>query len=217
MDLAPADSMLITHHRDRPGTMGRIGVAARRGGRQHQRDDARPLRAARRRVHGPRARRRRARRRSWRRSAADDAVIDVWIDPPGRRAVTAGRRRPARTRRSSPRASTRRSSCSATASPSGSVESRFQGQAETPLSDDGPPAGGARRRAARAPARLAGAAGPRAAGRSRSSTRRSRARPRPRGRGGRDRRGGDRGDGGPGVTSGRSPGSSRSARASGRA
>ena len=26
MDLAPADSMLITHHRDRPGTMGRIGV-----------------------------------------------------------------------------------------------------------------------------------------------------------------------------------------------
>ena len=26
MDLAPADSMLITRHRDRPGTMGRIGV-----------------------------------------------------------------------------------------------------------------------------------------------------------------------------------------------
>jgi len=26
MDLAPADSMLITHHRDRPGTVGRIGV-----------------------------------------------------------------------------------------------------------------------------------------------------------------------------------------------
>ena len=26
MDLAPADSMLITHHRDRPGTVGRVGV-----------------------------------------------------------------------------------------------------------------------------------------------------------------------------------------------
>jgi D-3-phosphoglycerate dehydrogenase len=26
MDLAPADSMLITRHRDRPGTMGRIGL-----------------------------------------------------------------------------------------------------------------------------------------------------------------------------------------------
>jgi D-3-phosphoglycerate dehydrogenase / 2-oxoglutarate reductase len=26
MDLAPSDSMLITHHRDRPGTVGRIGV-----------------------------------------------------------------------------------------------------------------------------------------------------------------------------------------------
>ncbi len=26
MDLAPADAMLITHHRDRPGTVGRIGV-----------------------------------------------------------------------------------------------------------------------------------------------------------------------------------------------
>jgi D-3-phosphoglycerate dehydrogenase len=26
MDLAPADSMLITRHQDRPGTMGRIGV-----------------------------------------------------------------------------------------------------------------------------------------------------------------------------------------------
>ena len=26
MDLAPADNMLITHHRDRPGTVGRVGV-----------------------------------------------------------------------------------------------------------------------------------------------------------------------------------------------
>ena len=26
MDLAPSDSMLITRHQDRPGTMGRIGV-----------------------------------------------------------------------------------------------------------------------------------------------------------------------------------------------
>ena len=26
MDLAPSDSMLITRHRDRPGTIGRVGV-----------------------------------------------------------------------------------------------------------------------------------------------------------------------------------------------
>ncbi len=52
MDLAPAASMLVTRHRDRPGTMGRDRDAPRRGRRQHQRDDARPIGA-------------RARTRSW--------------------------------------------------------------------------------------------------------------------------------------------------------
>ena len=51
-----------------PGHGGPGRRAARRGRRQHQRDDPRPVRAPRRRLHGPRPRRRRARRPSWTRS-----------------------------------------------------------------------------------------------------------------------------------------------------
>ena len=90
MDLAPAGVMLISHHRDRPGTVGRVGALLGRGRRQHQLDDARPLRAARRRLHGPRARRRRARRPSSTALAGRGGDDRHLGRPPGRRAMSGG-------------------------------------------------------------------------------------------------------------------------------
>ena len=144
MDLAPSDSMLITRHRDRPGTMGRIGVLLGEADVNISGDDPRPVRAACRRVHGPRARRRRPRRgrRVDPQRPRGDRRLD---DPPRRRAVTA-------------------EPDPAPLIPEGLDatlvllrhgesewirEGRFQGQAETPLSDTG------RRQAALAGARLA--------------------------------------------------------------
>ena len=151
MDLAPA-----RRDADQPpprparARSGRVGVAARRGGRQHQLDDARPVRAARRRLHGPRARRRRARRRSSDAIRADEAVIDVWVVRLGGDAVTRRRRPVAR-----PGTPLIPEGLDATlvllrhGESEWIVEDRFQGQAETPLSATGPAPGGARRRAAR--------------------------------------------------------------------
>jgi D-3-phosphoglycerate dehydrogenase len=77
MDLAPADSMLITRHRDRPGTMGRIGVllgeadvniSAMTLARSAPRADAFMVLALDDQVPAPVAEAIRA----------DDAVIDVW-------------------------------------------------------------------------------------------------------------------------------------------
>ena len=89
MDLAPSEFMLISHHRDRPGTMGRIGallgeadvnISAMNLARSAPRAEA---------LHGPGARRRRARVRGGRdpgRRRHDRHLGD----PPGRRPVTDG-------------------------------------------------------------------------------------------------------------------------------
>ena len=79
MDLAPVGR--DAHQPPpRPAGHGRPGRgAAGRRRRQHQLDDARPVRAARRRLHGPRARRRRARRSVVDALASDEGMIDSWV------------------------------------------------------------------------------------------------------------------------------------------
>ena len=151
MDLAPGG--LDADHAATgtgPGTMGRIGVLLGEADVNIQLDDPRPVRAARRRVHGPRARRRR---------------------PRGGRRVD-----PQRTTRSSTsgRSASAASGDRGQPRPTGTAlipegldatlvllrhgesewirEGRFQGQAETPLSDTG------RRQAALAGERLAASA-----------------------------------------------------------
>ena len=213
------------HHRDRPGTVGRVGallgavdvnISAMNLARSAPRaeaymvlaldDDVPPSVVD--------------------AIQADDAMIDTWVDPPGRRPVTerlvAGPPA-APTRRSSPRASTRRSSCCATASPSGSSRTGSRARARRRC----PRRAAARRRSPgsgsrdRTPRRRCPCP---PAGRWRSSTPRWPARPRPRRpwrtRSRARRGGGADGDGRPArraSSSGRSPGSWRSARASGRA
>ena len=162
MDLAPADSMLITRHRDRPGTMGRIGVLLGEADVNISRDDAGALGAACRRVHGPRPRRPgpRGGRRGDPCRRRGDRRLD---DPPRRRAVTpADLADPV-----DPAPPLIPEGLDATlvllrhGESEWIREGRFQGQAETPLSADGPAAGGPRGRSARGAPRIADAAGAR--------------------------------------------------------
>ena len=141
--------MLVTRHRDRPGTMGRIGVmlgeadvniSAMHLARSAPRSDAFML------------------------LALDEAVPDGVAEAIRRRTAcsTSGSSSSARSRDRDasrrrpggplavPPASTRPSSCCGTASPCGSAEGRFQGRADTPLSAARPAPGRARRRPPRA-------------------------------------------------------------------
>ena len=131
MDLAPSEFMLISHHMDRPGTVGRVGALL---GAVDVNISAMNLARS-----APRA-------EAYMVLALDDdvppSVVDAIQaddaddrhlgDPPGRRPVTEGpvpRSSAAPARRSSPRVSTRRSSCCATASPSGSSRTASRARA----------------------------------------------------------------------------------------
>ena len=171
MDLAPADVMLISRHRDRPGTVGRVGamlgeadvnISSMTLARSAPRADAFMVLALDDDVPDT----------VVRAIESDDAVIDVWVvrlDGPGD-GDPAGPSEPPRP--SSPRVSTRRSSCSATASRSGSSRTGSRASPR-PRSPRGA-APGARWPASGSPRRTtARPAGSRTAGRWRSCTRRS--------------------------------------------
>ena len=158
MDLAPADVMLITHHRDRPGTVGRVGallgaadvnISSMTLARSAPRADAYMVLALDDDVPDSRGRGDPGR-------GGDDRHLGR---PAGQRPVT-DRPTPSTPpapplRRSSPRASTRRSSCSGTARPSGSSGDCSRARARRPVADAGGRqaelAGAAPRPAARLP------------------------------------------------------------------
>ncbi len=174
LDMEPTDVMLITHHRDRPGMIGRIGqtlgeadvnISAMHVGRSAPRADA---------LDGPGPRRRRPARRSPTRSGPTTRSSTCGRSGSGASAELA---RPRARRRSSRPGSTRPSSSSATASRTFIVEGRFQGQAETRALGDRAAPGRTGCRAPRPPARVRRPCRCPPARRSRSSTRRSSGRP----------------------------------------
>ena len=174
MDLAPADVMLITHHRDRPGTVGRVGamlgeadvnISSMTLARSAPRADAYMVLALDDDVPDDRRPGARGGRRDHRRLGG----------PPGRRPVTDGRPR----RRPEPAASVVPEGLDATlvllrhGESEWIVENRFQGQSETPLSPLGHRQGALAGERLAAPARRAPPCRSPTAGRWRSSTPRS--------------------------------------------
>ena len=173
LDMAPADNMLITRHQDRPGTVGRVGIDARRGRHQHQRDAPGAHPPARGCVHDPGPRRRRPGRGLGGDPHARGGPRPV-DDPAGERTLTAAEAPLIPDGLDATLVLVRHGESTFI------VEGRFQGQAESPLSPTG-------RRQAALVGRPAGRAA-RAARPADPDRRPGRARPLPAGTGDRDRR-----------------------------